>query len=188
MTEWMTHIVCPCCTSCPPPLSLRWYPPGHGDFYQSFMDSGLLQKLESRGRKYVFVSNIDNMAGTADVNILNKMYRENKEYALEVTNKTRSDVKGTTLVWYDNNYRLVEVAKVPRDRKWQETVKQKSMFNTNNVWVSMSGIRRVVERGFKDMEVNVNSKTLRSGINVLQGGDSIMGSGHRVARWNYNTK
>ena len=152
------------------------------------MDSGLLQKLESRGRKYVFVSNIDNMAGTADVNILNKMYRENKEYALEVTNKTRSDVKGTTLVWYDNNYRLVEVAKVPRDRKWQETVKQKSMFNTNNVWVSMSGIRRVVERGFKDMEVNVNSKTLRSGINVLQGGDSIMGSGHRVARWNYNTK
>ena len=57
---------------------------------------------------------------------------------------------------------------MPRDRKWQETVKQKSMFNTNNVWVSMSGIRRVVERGFKDMEVNVNSKTLRSGVNVLQ--------------------
>ena len=145
-------------------LSPRWYPPGHGDFYQSFMDSGLLQKLESRGRKYVFVSNIDNMAGTADLNILNKMYRENKEYVLEVTHKTRSDVKGTTLVWYENNYRLVEVAKVPRDRKWQETVKQKSMFNTNNVWVSMSGIRRVVERGFKDMEVNVNSKTLREAI------------------------
>ena len=125
------------------------------------MDSGLLQKLESRGRKYVFVSNIDNMAGTADLNILNKMYRENKEYVLEVTHKTRSDVKGTTLVWYEDNYRLIEVAKVPRDRKWQETVKQKSMFNTNNVWVSMSGIRRVCERGFKDMEVNVNSKTLR---------------------------
>ena len=129
------------------------------------MDSGLLQKLESQGRKYVFVSNIDNMAGTADLNILNKMYHENKEYVLEVTHKTRSDVKGTMLVWYEDNYRLVEVAKVPWDRKWQETVKQKSMFNTNNIWVSMSGIKRVCERGFKDMEVNVNSKMLRDTVN-----------------------
>ena len=77
------------------------------------MDSGLLQKLESRGRKYVFVSNIDNMAGTADLNILNKMYQENKEYVLEVTHKTRSDVKGTTLVWYENNYRVVQLNLTP---------------------------------------------------------------------------
>lgn len=24
---------------------VRWYPPGHGDFYESFQNSGLLQKF-----------------------------------------------------------------------------------------------------------------------------------------------
>lgn len=26
-------------------LHFRWYPPGHGDFYDSFKNSGLLQKF-----------------------------------------------------------------------------------------------------------------------------------------------
>lgn len=26
-------------------LYFRWYPPGHGDFYDSFKNSGLLQKF-----------------------------------------------------------------------------------------------------------------------------------------------
>ena len=45
----------------------RWYPPGHGDFYQSFLDSGLLDTLEERGRQYAFISNVDNMAGVTDL-------------------------------------------------------------------------------------------------------------------------
>ena len=50
--------------------SNRYYPPGHGDFYQSFFDSGVLDELINEGRKYCFMSNIDNMGATVDLNIL----------------------------------------------------------------------------------------------------------------------
>jgi UTP--glucose-1-phosphate uridylyltransferase len=119
--------------------TFSWYPPGHGNFYQAFVDSGLLDKLEAIGRKYVFLSNIDNMSGTASLNILNKIVKENREFVLEVTNKTRADVKGSTLIHYDGSYRLLEMQKVPKEKKWIETINQMSMFNTNNVWISMSG-------------------------------------------------
>merc|ERR1719225_2086444 len=36
-----------------------WYPPGHGDFYQSFSNSGLLDELIAEGKTYCFMSNID---------------------------------------------------------------------------------------------------------------------------------
>lgn len=51
-------------------LSFRWYPPGHGDVYNSLHNSGLLEKFISEGKKYVFISNIDNMGATVDLSIL----------------------------------------------------------------------------------------------------------------------
>ena len=51
-------------------LCCRWYPPGHGDVYQSFFNSGLLEEFIKQGKKYVFVSNIDNMGATVDLSIL----------------------------------------------------------------------------------------------------------------------
>lgn len=48
----------------------RWYPPGHGDVYQSLHNSGLLEQFIREGKKYVFVSNIDNMGATVDLSIL----------------------------------------------------------------------------------------------------------------------
>ena len=49
---------------------LRWYPPGHGDVYNSFFNSGLLSQFIQQGKKYVFISNIDNMGATVDLSIL----------------------------------------------------------------------------------------------------------------------
>ena len=51
-------------------LCCRWYPPGHGDVYQSFYNSKLLEEFIKQGKKYVFVSNIDNMGATVDLSIL----------------------------------------------------------------------------------------------------------------------
>ena len=48
-------------------------PPGHGDIYRSFYNSGLLQKFIDEGKEYMFVSNIDNLGATVDVNILSKL-------------------------------------------------------------------------------------------------------------------
>ena len=51
-------------------FSPSFNPPGHGDIYRSFYNSGLLQKFIDDGKEYVFVSNIDNLGATVDVNIL----------------------------------------------------------------------------------------------------------------------
>jgi len=47
-----------------------WYPPGHGDVYESFYNSGVLQTLLENGKEYVFISNIDNLGATVDISIL----------------------------------------------------------------------------------------------------------------------
>ena len=90
----------------------RWYPPGHGDFYQAFYNSGLLEELVDQGRKYVFLSNIDNLGATVDLSILKHIVEESSEFIMEVTDKTRADVKGGTLINYDKHLRLLEVAQV----------------------------------------------------------------------------
>lgn len=81
---------------------LRWYPPGHGDFYESFAQSGLLSQFIAEGRDYCFLSNIDNLGATVDLNILNRLIQEQAqgkplEFVMEVTDKTRADVKVSTL-------------------------------------------------------------------------------------------
>jgi len=50
-----------------------------------------------QGKKYVFLSNIDNLGATVDPNILNYMTNRDSEFIMEVTDKTRADVKGGTL-------------------------------------------------------------------------------------------
>lgn len=74
-----------------------WYPPGHGDFYSSFQNCGLLQKFIEQGREYCFISNIDNLGATVDLHILNLLCNPNHmqkhEFVMEVTDKTRADVK-----------------------------------------------------------------------------------------------
>ncbi|RXM28924.1 UTP--glucose-1-phosphate uridylyltransferase [Acipenser ruthenus] len=74
-----------------------WYPPGHGDIYASFYNSGLLDKLIAEGKEYIFVSNIDNLGATVDLYILNHLMSQPNgkrcEFVMEVTDKTRADVK-----------------------------------------------------------------------------------------------
>lgn len=38
-----------------------WYPPGHGDLYNSLHRSGVLDNLLAQGKEYLFVSNSDNL-------------------------------------------------------------------------------------------------------------------------------
>ncbi|KAK7506881.1 hypothetical protein BaRGS_00001732, partial [Batillaria attramentaria] len=150
-----------------------WYPPGHGDVYQSFYNSGLLDKFIKQGKKYVFVSNIDNMGATVDLSILVKrLFRTNgpaPEFVMEVTDKTRADVKGGTLIEYEGKLRLLEIAQVPKDYVDEfKSVSKFKIFNTNNLWMSLEAIKRVVEEGTLHMEIIVNPKTLDNGLNVIQ--------------------
>ena len=98
-----------------------------------------------------------------------------------MTDKTRADVKGGTLIQYGGRLRLLEVAqvtslftvffkqeiylrkppiffcKVPKDHMEEfMDVKKFNVFNTNNLWISMPAIQRVVREKALDMEIIVN--------------------------------
>lgn len=95
----------------------EWYPPGHGDLYRSLQRSGTLDNLLEQGKKWLFVSNIDNLGATVDLKILQYVLKTNPdcEFIMEVTDKTRADIKGGTLVEQEGVIRLLEVAQVPKE-------------------------------------------------------------------------
>lgn len=132
-------------------MSLSWYPPGHGDFYLSFCNSGLLDQFISEGREYCFISNVDNMGATVDLNILNLLLHpqtgKKAEFVMEVTDKTKADVKGGTLMQYENHLRLLEIAQVPKEHVEDfKSVKTFKFFNTNNLWINLPGLLIIVNR------------------------------------------
>ncbi|XP_050544718.1 UTP--glucose-1-phosphate uridylyltransferase isoform X2 [Daktulosphaira vitifoliae] len=149
-----------------------WYPPGHGDFYDSFKNSGLLQKFINSGRDYCFISNIDNLGATVDLNILNMLLSKDinsPEFVMEVTNKTKADVKGGTLIQYENKLRLLEIAQVPKEHLEEfKSVKKFKFFNTNNLWIKLSAIDKVLNEQSMNLEIIVNNKTLDNNLNIIQ--------------------
>lgn len=146
-----------------------WYPPGHGDFYQSFSNSGLLDEFIDQGKKVCFISNIDNLGATVDINILNTCIQHNNDFIMEVTEKTRADVKGGTLINYEGKLRLLEVAQVPKEHEEDfKSVKKFNVFNTNNLWMRLDAVQNNIQEGILDMEIIVNPKTLENGLNVYQ--------------------
>ncbi|XP_066596355.1 UTP--glucose-1-phosphate uridylyltransferase isoform X2 [Prorops nasuta] len=150
-----------------------WYPPGHGDFYESFNRSGLLNKFIKEGREYCFISNIDNLGATVDTKILQLLLSKEEntpmEFVMEVTDKTRADVKGGTLIQYEDKLRLLEIAQVPKEHVDDfKSVKTFKFFNTNNLWIKLGAIQRVLQSNKLNLEIIVNDKTLSSGQSVIQ--------------------
>lgn len=146
-----------------------WYPPGHGDVYYSLVSSGVLQKLLDEGREYLFISNVDNLGATVDFKILNMMHEQQCEFVMEVTDKTRADVKGGTLIEYEGNAKLLEIAQVPSDKVEEfKSIKKFKIFNTNNLWVNLKAIDRVMKaNALDDIDIILNPK-VEKGKAILQ--------------------
>ena len=121
----------------------------------------------------MFLSNIDNLGATVDLNILHSLLdpRESvhPSYVMEVTDKTVADVKGGTLIQYEGHVRLLEIAQVPKVHVDEfKSVQKFKIFNTNNLWIKLENIRQLVEMGGLDMEIIVNGKHLDNGLDVIQ--------------------
>lgn len=147
-----------------------WYPPGHGDLFDALRNSGLLDELLAEGKEYLFVSNIDNLGATVDTTILQHIISSGAEFIMEVTDKTKADIKGGTLIDYEGHVRLLEIAQVPAEHKSDFTsIKKFKIFNTNNIWINIKAIKRVLEEEKLDLEVIVNHKTMETtGEKVIQ--------------------
>ncbi|CAN0913894.1 UTP--glucose-1-phosphate uridylyltransferase [Linum grandiflorum] len=145
-----------------------WYPPGHGDVFPSLKNSGKLDALLSQGKEYVFVANSDNLGAVVDLKILSHLIKNKNEYCMEVTPKTLADVKGGTLISYDGKVQLLEIAQVPDEHVGEfKSIEKFKIFNTNNLWVNLNAIKRLVEADALKMEIIPNPKEVE-GIKVLQ--------------------
>ncbi|ROW01482.1 hypothetical protein VSDG_02267 [Cytospora chrysosperma] len=139
----------------------EWYPPGHGDVFESLYNSGILDQLIERGIEVIFLSNVDNLGAVVDLRILQHMMETNSEYVMELTNKTKADVKGGTIIDYEGSVRLLEIAQVPKEHVNEfKSIKKFSYFNTNNIWMNIKAIKRVVENNELEMEIIPNGKTI----------------------------
>ncbi|KAL5507109.1 UGP1 [Sanghuangporus vaninii] len=146
-----------------------WYPPGHGDLYNAITQSGVLDQLIAEGKEYIFVSNSDNLGAVVDQSILKHMIDTQAEFIMEVTDKTKADVKGGTLIDYDGNIRLLEIAQVPSEHVEDfKAIRKFKIFNTNNLWLNLKALKRVMEEEGMELEIIVNPKNTDDGTPVLQ--------------------
>ncbi|KAK3586183.1 hypothetical protein CHS0354_013133 [Potamilus streckersoni] len=123
-----------------------FYPPGHGDFYYCIEKSGLLDKLIRAGKDYIFISNIDNLGAVIDERIPHFMAQNGIAFLCEVADKTRADVKGGTFVSTEGGgISLLEQTQTPPHfRKEFEKVSRFKIFNTNNLWINLHELKRLL--------------------------------------------
>ncbi|EEB07097.1 UTP-glucose-1-phosphate uridylyltransferase [Schizosaccharomyces japonicus yFS275] len=132
----------------------EWYPPGHGDIFDSLIHSGMLDRLLAKGKEYLFVSNIDNLGASVDPQILYHLIQTQAEYVMELTEKTKADIRGGTLIHYEGNVRLLEFGQVPSQHIEEfKSDKKFKHFNTNNIWLYLPAVKRVVSKRELNMEI-----------------------------------
>merc|ERR1711865_800089 len=145
--------------------SHEWCPPGHGDLYPAMLGSGALDKLLSKGFKYMFVSNSDNLGATMDLKVLTYFADSGAPFMMEVATRTEADKKGGHLATMKEGGGLTlrESAQCPKEDEaaFQDTTKY-SYFNTNNLWVDLAALKAAFNAngGAIPLPVMVNDKTV----------------------------
>ena len=82
-----------------------------------------------------------------DESILEHMVQSQAEFIMEVTDKTKADVKGGTLIDYEGTIQLLEIAQVPSEHVEDfKSVRKFKIFNTNNLWINLRGQFIVMDR------------------------------------------
>merc|ERR550532_3039839 len=126
----------------------EWCPPGHGDLYPAMLGSGTLEKLLSKGFKYMFVSNSDNLGATMDLKLLTYFASSKAPFMMEVAVRTDADKKGGHLARDSRSGGLLlrESAQCPdEDEKEFQNVEKYKFFNTNNLWVDLVALRKAFD-------------------------------------------
>tara|TARA_Y100000589_G_scaffold40499_1_gene33905 strand:- start:31 stop:1254 length:1224 start_codon:yes stop_codon:yes gene_type:complete len=138
----------------------EWYPPGHGNIYSSLHNDPLFNKLKEKGIEYLFISNADNLAATFDENIYNFIYNK-YDFCLELTEKTLNDVKGGTVVLYEDKLKLLEVAQVPKQHLNDfYSIDKFKFFNTNNLWIKLDKIHNNMNLDVIYNKKNIHGKDI----------------------------
>ena len=157
------------------PHDQLYYPPGHGNVFQSLYQCNLLNILLEQGIEVLFISNIDNLGATVDLTLLATFIRSKAEVCVEVTKRLAADKKGGTFVKIDKllsddsgNLRDLEIAQVPTEHVQDfQDILQFPTFNTGNMWVKVRFLLELFRNGPPKLDVIQNFKTI-SGIPIVQ--------------------
>ena len=137
----------------------NWSPPGHADVYHCLRDSGLLDKFLAEGRKFMMISNIDNMGSTVDLKVLNKAVTENRSYMAETVLKTLDDWKGGMPIMYRGHMKLLETAIVPKEHFNDYTdMNFLNYFHANNLWVNLVTLKKALDENTLKIDTMRNYK------------------------------
>jgi UTP--glucose-1-phosphate uridylyltransferase len=144
---------------------LEWCPPGHGDIYPSLLGSGLLKSLLNEGKKFLFVSNSDNLGATLDLRILHYFADSAAPFLMEVTRRTAADRKGGHLARRKRDEQLLlrESAQCrEEDEAAFQDIKRHRFFNTNNLWIRLEALRDALDscEGFIPLPMIRNQKNV----------------------------
>lgn len=142
---------------------LEWCPPGHGDLYPSLVGSGWLKRLLAAGRRFMFVSNADNLGASLDLELLGFFATSGRPFLMEVAERTAADRKGGHLAQRGDKLILREAAQCPEQDMpaFQDTTRHR-FFNTNNLWVRLDALQALLERhgGLVPLPLITNRKTV----------------------------
>ncbi len=143
-----------------------WCPPGHGEFYVALNSSGVLDRLLERGFRYAFVANADNLGATLDLQVLGQFAATGAPLMMEVTDRTTADSKGGHLARRaaDGTWMLRETAQCPPGGEAQfRDIRRHAYFNTNNLWLDLVQLRRILDRqgGLLTLPVMAAERRLR---------------------------
>ncbi|YCM45366.1 UTP--glucose-1-phosphate uridylyltransferase [Verrucomicrobiaceae bacterium 227] len=144
---------------------LEWCPPGHADVYPTLEGSGWLDRLLEAGVQYAFISNSDNLGAILDPRLLSYFAESNAPFLMEVTRRTDADRKGGHLATRKSDGRLIlrEVAQCPaEDLESFQDINRHQFFNTNNIWVNLEALKKVMtdNDGVLELPVIRNAKTV----------------------------
>ena len=154
-----------------------FYPPGHGDIYAQ-LKGGLLDKLLAKNKRYLFLSNIDNLSATIDFLILNYLKKTNCPFLMETVSKSAADIKGGSLIRHKNTkkIKLLESAEIPKSNSlhWDNIKDKLSSFNTNNIWFDLIQLKEKLTKKDWQLDLITNYKEIEQK-KILQL-ETVMGS------------
>ncbi len=151
--------------SFPDDPTLEWCPPGHGDVYSSIWESGLLDVLEQRGFKYLFISNSDNLGARPSRTLAQHFENTGAPFMVEVATRTEADRKGGHIVRDRRTGRLMlrEMTQVKdEDKDAAQDIVKHPYFNTNSIWIRVDALKAKLEQyhGVLPLPVIRNYKTV----------------------------
>jgi UTP--glucose-1-phosphate uridylyltransferase len=123
----------------------RYYAPGHGEFFDVLLNSGVRRQLLARGIEWITFCNVDNLGATIDPVIIGHHVLSGADMTVEVIEKSKNaqglyDVGGSPVL-VDGRLQVVEGFRFPRDLA-QESLRD---FQTNNMLFSLRALSEPLE-------------------------------------------